>query len=203
MKIKVCGIRGQGNLNFLNASAVDFIGFIFYDKSSRNFDDGDINGSIDSKKQKVGVFVNEELAEVERLAALHQLDYLQLHGDESPEYCAKLKSKGHRLFKAFAVHDKLPKNLEDYQAVVDYFLFDTKGVAYGGNGTQFDWQVLDDYKLDTPFILSGGIGPQDAKAIATLSHPKLFAVDVNSRFERAPGLKDEQALNDFIKELKK
>lgn len=202
MKIKVCGIRNQNNLSFLNDSDVDLIGFIFYKKSSRNFSNGDIE-TIDSKKLKVGVFVNQELSEVERLAKKHKLDYLQLHGDESVEYCHELKNKGYKLFKAFSVYDQLPIILKDYKQAVDFFLFDTKGAAYGGNGMQFDWRILSDYQLDKPFILSGGIGPQDVESIKNISHPKLFAVDVNSRFEIAPGLKDEQVLKEFIEELKK
>ncbi|MDW3210743.1 MAG: phosphoribosylanthranilate isomerase [Reichenbachiella sp.] len=202
MKIKVCGIRNQDNLTFLNASEVDFIGFIFYNKSKRNFDDGDLNQTIKSDKLKVGVFVNERIEKVEIIAQTHHLDYLQLHGDESPAYCQALKEKGFRLFKAFSIHDVLPTDLKSYEDVVDYFLFDTKGAAYGGNGTQFDWSVLKQYKLSRPFILSGGIGLEDVAVIKKLDHPKLFAVDVNSRFEVSPGQKDEKALKEFIEELK-
>jgi len=203
MKIKVCGIRNQNNLAFLNGSDIDFIGFIFYGKSARNFDDGDLKDTIDSSKQKVGVFVNEKIEVVEEVAAKYDLNYIQLHGDESPSYCQSLKEKGYKLFKAFAVKDELPTNLVDYESVVDCFLFDTKGQAYGGNGKQFDWSVLDQYSLNKPFILSGGIGLEDLESIKNVAHPKLFAVDVNSRFEIAPGEKDEQKLKEFIEELKK
>lgn len=202
MKIKVCGIRNQSNLAFLNSSDVDFIGFIFYDKSKRNFEDGDIEGAIQSVQPKVGVFVNETLEKVEALAKTHQLDYLQLHGDESLLYCKTLKDKGYKLFKAFSVEDELPSDLEAYEQVVDFFLFDTKGASYGGNGTQFDWSVLNQYKLSKPFLLSGGIGIEDVVALRKIDHPKLYAVDVNSRFEVSPGQKDEQALKKFIEELK-
>lgn len=203
MKIKVCGIRTQSNLAFLNSSAVDFIGFIFFDKSGRNFSDGELMQGIDTAKQKVGVFVNESLERIESLAKAYALDYIQLHGDESPEFCQTLKTKGYKLFKAFALKDRLPDGLEAYAPHVDYFLFDTKGKAYGGNGAQFDWLVLGQYKLDKPFILSGGIGPEDVKSIQAIRHPQLFAVDINSRFEVAPGEKDEQKLKVFIEELKK
>ena len=202
MKIKVCGIKNQDNLSFLNGEDVDFIGFIFYEKSQRNFDNGDLNGRIESNKQKVGVFVNETIEKVTSIARAYDLDYLQLHGDESPEYCRKLSELGFKLFKAFSVHNQLPANLETYEPVVDYFLFDTKGAAYGGNGTQFDWRVLDQYKLDKPFILSGGIGPKDVHSLKKLAHDQLYAVDVNSRFELSPGQKDEQMLKKFIEELK-
>ncbi|MEP2026452.1 MAG: phosphoribosylanthranilate isomerase [Reichenbachiella sp.] len=202
MKIKVCGIRNQSNLAFLNAGEVDFIGFIFYAKSARNFEDGDIKNSIHSTKKKVGVFVNESLDQIMQIAERHELDYLQLHGDESPEYCLKLKNKGFGLIKAFAIQNALPDDLKSYESVVDYFLFDTKGASYGGNGTQFDWTVLSQYNLEKPFILSGGIGPDDVEMIKHLEHPKLFAIDVNSRFEIAPGEKDEQKLKVFFEELK-
>ncbi|WP_420581488.1 phosphoribosylanthranilate isomerase [Reichenbachiella sp.] len=203
MKIKVCGIRNRSNLTFLNESDVDFIGFIFYNKSKRYFEEGDIGGEIVSAKQKVGVFVNETIDNVVRLAQSHELNYVQLHGDETPEYCKALKKKGFKLFKAFSVYDELPTDLFSYEAVVDCFLFDTKGVSYGGNGTQFDWSVLEQYKMNKPFILSGGIGLEDVSSLMELNHPQLYAVDVNSRFEISPGQKDEQALKEFIKELKK
>ncbi|UXX78915.1 phosphoribosylanthranilate isomerase [Reichenbachiella carrageenanivorans] len=203
MKIKVCGIRTQSNLTFLSNSAVDFIGFIFYDKSGRNFNEGELLNGIDTQKQKVGVFVNESIAQIETLARMYGLDYIQLHGDESPEFCQTLKTKGYKLFKAFALKDQLPDGLEDYEPHIDCFLFDTKGKAYGGNGAQFDWSVLDQYKLEKPFVLSGGIGPKDVESIRAIRHPQLFAVDINSRFELAPGEKDEQKLKVFIEELKK
>lgn len=201
MRIKVCGIRNQKNLSFLNESDVDFIGFIFYAKSSRNFDGGNVE-SIESSKKKVGVFVNEDISTVENLAKTHRLDYLQLHGDETPDYCKTLKNKGYRLFKAFSVEDELPMHLDAYKSFVDYFLFDTKGKNYGGNGKQFNWSVLEDYELETPFILSGGIGPNDIERLQSLNNPRLYAVDVNSRFEISPGLKDESVLKEFIKKIK-
>lgn len=202
MKIKVCGIRNSGNLTFLNGSDVDFIGFIFYDKSKRNFEDGDLKGELQSNKQKVGVFVNKTIEEVTRIAQTYGLNYLQLHGDESPEYCRELKEMGFKLIKAFSVQNQLPGNLAEYESVVDYFLFDTKGASYGGNGTQFDWGVLEHYQMNKPFILSGGIGLEDISALKKLDHSQLYAVDVNSRFEVSPGLKDELKLKEFIEELK-
>ena len=203
MKIKVCGISRKANLDFLNASDVDFIGFIFYDKSVRNFVKGDIQSPVQSEKIKVGVFVNESINEIERIATTMDLNTIQLHGDESLETCAALKQKGFCVIKAFAIKDELPLELKKYRPEVDYFLFDTKGANYGGNGSQFDWSVLNDYELDKPFFLSGGIGLEDVEIIKQINHPKLMAVDVNSRFEVSPGLKNEKELKEFIEELKK
>lgn len=203
MRIKVCGISRQSNLDFLNSSNVDFIGFIFYHQSQRNFGDGDIKGGIHTIKNKVGVFVNEEVSRIDEMAQYHSLDYLQLHGDETVQECKMLKAKGYSVIKAFPVKDQLPSVLNDYEGVVDFFLFDTKGTKYGGNGTQFNWSILDDYNLNTQFILSGGIGLEDVDQIKSLSLSKLYAVDVNSRFEVMPGLKNEQELKEFIEELKK
>lgn len=204
MKIKVCGIRTKSNLTFLTHEAADFVGFIFYSKSSRNFPDGDLKPGdlIAYNKQKVGVFVDESIEAIENTVKTYALDYIQLHGNESPAYCKTLKKKGYKLFKAFSVMNELPDDLKDYEAYVDYFLFDTKGQYHGGNGVQFDWSLLEQYGLSNPFILSGGIGLDDIASLKELKHPKLFAVDVNSRFEVAPGYKNEEELKEFIKELK-
>ncbi|MEP4091030.1 phosphoribosylanthranilate isomerase [Reichenbachiella sp.] len=204
MKIKVCGIRTKANLTFLKQETVDFVGFIFYSKSGRNFVEGNLANDdlIHCDKQKVGVFVNESISTIEKTAKAYDLDYIQLHGDESTEYCRQLKMNGYKLFKAFSVSNELPSDLRDYEPYVDYFLFDTKGSSYGGNGTQFDWSVLDDYGLGKPFILSGGIGLEDVESLKKIEHPKLFAVDVNSRFEISPGDKDEARLKEFFNEIK-
>lgn len=205
MKVKVCGVRNKSNLDFLNQSSVDFIGFIFYAKSSRYFFDGDISQQdlMTCKKKKVGVFVNESIDKIEEVMNAYGLDVIQLHGDESPEDCQALKSKGYRLVKAFSVGTQLPVELSIYEPFVDYFLFDTKGKWYGGNGAQFDWSVLENYPLDKPFILSGGIGLEDVEEVKKINHSELYAIDVNSRLEVLPGLKDEVQTMKFLEELKK
>ncbi len=205
MIVKVCGIRNLGNLSYLNESDADWIGFIFYDKSKRNFPDGDLGDADLEKvtKKKVGVFVNEEPERLVKTADVYALDMVQLHGDESVEYCREVKEHGLWVMKAFSVKDKLPGNLGDYVGVVDYFLFDTKGVNPGGNGVQFDWSILEDYDLKTPFLLSGGIGEEDAEQIKKIKNPRLYGVDINSRFEIEPGLKNEELLEGFIKEIKR
>lgn len=205
MKIKVCGIRTKSNLGFLKASDVDMIGFIFYARSKRNFEDGELKAEdlLKVKKAKVGVFVNESLEKICETVDVYQLDYIQLHGDESPVFCEALKKKNYNLIKAFPVLDELPSDLEEYAPWVDYFLFDTKGSEYGGNGVQFDWSVLDHYHGSTPYLLSGGIGPSDVGGIKTSRGFNRFGVDVNSKFELSPGLKNEKALELFINQIKK
>lgn len=204
MKIKVCGIRNRSNLSFLNDHDVDFVGFIFYDQSSRYFEQGDLSADDleNCVKGRVGVFVNDSLESIIDISNKYQLDYIQLHGDESPEFCKTLKNKGLRLLKVFSITDNLPADITEYEGIVDFFLFDTKGKQRGGNGVRFDWAVLNDYKGYTPFILSGGIGPEDVDRIKDLKHQNLYAVDVNSRFENSPGMKDEKLLKKFIQELK-
>jgi len=204
LKVKVCGIRDKRNLEYLSDAAVDFVGFIFYEKSERYFEKGSIAASEmrNFKKEKVGVFVDAEINEMVFTAKKYHLDYLQLHGNESPETCLELKNKGFKVIKAIAVGKMLPENLSSYESTVDYFLFDTKGKLPGGNGQHFDWDCLKHYALKTPYFLSGGIDPKDAGRITALHSDKLIAVDINSRFEIQPGLKDEGKIKHFIKQLK-
>ncbi|PIB35606.1 hypothetical protein BFP72_09475 [Reichenbachiella sp. 5M10] len=205
MQVKVCGIRTQSNLSELKASEVDYVGFIFYRKSKRFFSDGDLSQdalhALD--KRKVGVFVNEAVDEIRSIAEAYRLDVLQLHGEESPEDCAALKKGGFAVWKAFPVYDALPAQLGMYADCVDAYLFDTKGVDHGGNGVKFDWSVLSQYRGEVPLVLSGGIGPEDVARLRDLNIEQLIAIDVNSRFEIEPGLKDVDLLNKFISETKK
>lgn len=205
MKIKVCGIRTKGNLHYLKNAKIDMIGFIFYDQSKRFFDDGElaVNDMLNVKKQKVGVFVNASKEEVFNIIDKYQLDAVQLHGEESPDYCLEISKKNVLVLKAFSVKDKLPNNLKTYEQVVDLFLFDTKGVEYGGNGVQFDWSILENYDLDRPFMVSGGIGPEDVEKLKNIKNKKLEGVDINSRFEIEPGLKDEVLIDRFVNEIKR
>lgn len=204
MKVKVCGIREVSNLTFLSKSKVDYVGFIFYDKSKRLVDDGNltVEDFLSFKKLKVGVFVNATATFVLETIKKYRLDGVQLHGTESVDYCEALQKSGCFVWKAFPVWDVLPDRLEDYEGSVDAFLFDAKGKDLGGNGIQFDWSVLENYKLSTPFILSGGIGAEDAERVMKLSNDRLIGVDVNSRFEVKTGLKDERLLDDFLNKIK-
>ena len=175
--------------------SVDLMGFIFWPKSSRYVSRRP--AYLPTKCKRVGVFVDEDIETVRRIAADYALAYIQLHGHESPEYCTRLKGLG--LIKAFniATADDFAQT-KPYAGLVDYFLFDTKGKYVGGNGEKFDWSVLSAYDGDTPFLLSGGIGPDDAERIRAFRHPMLAGIDLNSRFETAPAMKDVTALRTFL-----
>lgn len=202
MKVKVCGMREASNIGDLGKLEVDFIGFIFYNRSSRcveQFPNIDIPKTI----KRVGVFVNATIAEIEQKARFFNLDYIQLHGEESPEFCQQLKNRNYSLFKAFAVDDTFDfQRLESYENCCDYFLLDAKGASYGGNGIQFDWQVLDEYKSSKPFFLSGGIDLESIESVLNLKVPQLYGIDVNSKFEISPALKDVPKLKKLITQIK-
>ena len=202
--IKVCGMRDAENIREVEALGIDLMGFIFWPKSCRYVVERP--AYLPTKCKRVGVFVDEAIEQVKRIADEYALDFIQLHGHENPDYCAQLK--GMHLIKAISVSGR--DDIETYKAyegLVDYFLFDTKCPSVGGSGQQFDWSVLSAYDGDTPFLLSGGIGPHDAprlrQAFALDGFPveKCVGIDLNSRFELSPGLKDVNKLKEFIKEL--
>ncbi len=191
-------MRDAENIREVEALGIDLIGFIFWSKSSRYVSEKP--DYLPTKCKRVGVFVDEDIEVVKKMAQDYALDYIQLHGNETPDYCALLK--GHKLIKAFniATAEDFVKT-KPYENLANYFLFDTKGKSVGGNGTMFDWTVLAAYNGTTPFILSGGIGPDDAERVRAFHHPKCAGIDLNSRFELAPGLKDITALQTFFNEL--
>lgn len=200
--IKVCGMTEANNIRDIEQLGVDMIGFIFYPKSPRCL--CEIPEYLPVRAKRVGVFVNENKEDILMYADRFGLDYIQLHGNESPDYCRTLHSNGLRLIKAFSI--SLPKDLFDvsaYNGLCDYYLFDTKTPQFGGSGNQFDWNILHYYNGSTPFLLSGGINPYSAKAIKEFHHPRLAGIDLNSRFETAPGLKDVERIEMFLKELRK
>lgn len=206
MLIKVCGMREPDNIREVAALGIDWMGLIFYPRSPRGIEKGiwemeNENPLISIKK--VGVFVDASLEEMMETALLYRLDYLQLHGTETPDTCYALHKRGYSLIKAFSV--ATPDDLTGtalYEGRVDYFLFDTKCGSYGGSGKQFDWSVLQTYTGETPFLLSGGINPASVAAIESLRHPRFAGIDLNSGFEIEPGLKDVAALKRFIQEIK-
>ena len=156
---------------------------------------------------KVGVFVNATLPEIEAKARQHSLKFIQLHGDESPDFCASVQQLKLKVIKSFSIDNQFNfKILNEYKNYCDSFLFDTKGQQYGGNGTAFDWQLLDQYHVSKPFFLSGGIGPEsisDLKAfISTAAAQYCHAIDLNSRFETQPGQKNPETLKIFLKKIK-
>jgi phosphoribosylanthranilate isomerase len=203
MKLKVCGMIWPENLRELeNRVSPDFIGFIFYPKSKRNFfrGNGQIHQAIPPEK-RVGVFVNENLPTIIETAKQLEISTIQLHGNETPAFCADLKKKGFRIIKAFGI-----RNAEDfsryreYEGCCDFFLLDTKTEKHGGSGQKFDWQLLDDFPSETPYLLSGGIAPGDEEKIGQLKK-KPFALDINSRFETEPGTKDIERILTFKSKL--
>lgn len=200
--VKVCGMREAENIREVEALGIDLMGFIFWPKSSRYVSERP--AYLPTNCKRVGVFVDEDIETVKRIADDYALDYIQLHGHESPEYCAQLR--GFKLIKAFNIATTEDfKQTEPYTGIVDYFLFDTKGKSVGGNGEKFDWSVLSAYDDNTPFLLSGGIGPDDAEVLTSHSSPltskKCVGIDLNSRFEIAPGLKDINKLKEFLNAL--
>jgi indole-3-glycerol phosphate synthase len=205
--VKVCGMKYPGNINELTTLPIDYMGMIFYDKSPRNsagFDPKLFDGFPASVK-KVGVFVNEALGILSACIKKYQLDAVQLHGAETAAYCQDIKTNYPfvEVIKTFSVSEAADfEKTADYEGHCDYFLFDTKTPDYGGSGTKFDWNLLKCYKGRTPFFLSGGISEEDAGAIKNLSVKNLYGIDVNSKFETAPGLKNINSLKTFIKQLK-
>ena len=196
--IKVCGMREAENIRQAEALGIDLMGFIFWPKSKRYVSTPP--SYLPTKVKRVGVFVDEDIETVKRIAVEYSLDYIQLHGTESPEYVCQLREWP--LIKAFniASADDFAQT-KDYEGLVKLFLFDTKGKSVGGNGEKFDWDVLVAYNGHTPFLLSGGIGPDDAEKVKNFYHPKCAGIDLNSRFETTPGLKDIKQLKQFIQTL--
>ena len=198
-------MREAENIREVEALGIDMMGFIFWPKSSRYVSQRP--DYLPTKCKRVGVFVDEDPEQVKRLAAEYRLDYIQLHGHETPEVISYLRTPAlphPRILKAFniaTVEDFL--QTQPYEGLVDGFLFDAKGKSVGGNGEKFNWDVLDAYDGETPFLLSGGIGPDDVERVHAFRHPKCIGIDLNSRFELSPGLKDIAKLKEFIYNLKK
>lgn len=188
MKLKVCGLKFMENISEVVALAPDYLGFIFYPSSPRFVADLDpilVKEIIGPKK--VGVFVNAEMDVILEAVSKYGLDMVQLHGDESPQFVRAAKENGLRVIKVFRVSNQLPRDMEAYQAVAELFLFDTDTKAFGGSGKQFDWGLLKD--VSHPFLLSGGIGPDDIDRIKELNLKYMVGIDVNSRVEVEPGRK--------------
>jgi len=205
MMIKVCGMRDGNNIRALERLDINWMGFIFYPGSPRFVPDEDkYNTAIQScTKVRVGVFVNENREEIVRKVAKYQLDFVQLHGDESPNFCRQLQEADCPVIKAFAISsEKDLQQTADYEPFVAYFLFDTKGSKWGGTGRRFDWAVLEAYRGDIPFLLSGGIGLENVRDLQLFTHPLLAGIDLNSRFELSPALKDVRMVERFVNQLR-
>ncbi|MFM2369056.1 MAG: hypothetical protein RL619_1356 [Bacteroidota bacterium] len=202
MKLKICGMKYPNNILEVGSLLPDYMGFIFWEKSARYFE-GSIP-ELPKSIKKVGVFVNATQEEILKKIVQYDLQAVQLHGQESVEFCLDLKDKidnSIEIIKVFSVDDSFDfEVLKPFEAVCDYFLFDTKGKLPGGNGTTFDWKVLEKYPSSKPFFLSGGIGINEMGAVNEISKTNLpiYAIDVNSKFEIEPGLKNIQLCRDAL-----
>ncbi len=204
-KIKVCGMREAENILELSQFDIDYVGFIFYKESPRFVGDSFVvPEALPSEIKKVGVFVNEDTEVMLKLVDRHQLDYVQLHGDESAEVCEMLKHSGIGVIKAFGVKRDFDfKRTDAYSRSVDYFLFDTAGEKRGGTGASFDWNVLGMYSGTIPYFLSGGIDHHSIDLIKKLNDSKIYAIDVNSKLEVRPGIKDVEKVEEFVNAKKR
>lgn len=199
-------MREPKNIEQVAQLGVDMMGFIFYPKSPRYVSHVLARSDADRKVCRVGVFVNDSIHEILDKIRSFSLNAVQMHGSESRELCEQLREANGdiKIIKAISVSNVGDiQKYKEYVGAVDYFLFDTKCKTVGGSGQQFDWQVLDEYDGDVPFLLSGGIGPEDAFRIRTFHHSQCVGIDLNSRFEIEPGVKDVEKLNKFLNEIKK
>lgn len=196
--IKVCGMRKAENIRDVEALGIDWMGFICWPKSSRNVDCQP--SYLPEKCERVGVFVDADIEFIkDRIEMLH-LTRLQLHGKEAPEKCLKIADEtGLPITKVVSVNNEEDiKRASLYEGIADYLLFDTKCKCVGGSGEQFDWDILQHYTGTTPFLLAGGIGPGDEERVCAFHHSRFVGIDLNSRFEIAPALKDTEKLKTFI-----
>jgi phosphoribosylanthranilate isomerase len=211
MRIKVCGMTNTEQVMQLDTMGVAFAGFIFYPKSPRyvfrHMSRPEIKKIKGQHINKVGVFVNAPVEELLQTVDDCGLHLVQLHGDETPKYCEKVADYV-GVIKAFRLRedDQVLWKVKDYQDIADMFLFDTDGTGYGGTGKKFNWTMLKGLNIHKPFFLSGGIGPGDVEELSSFAKDPvakdLFSIDVNSKFETIPGLKDMQAVEKFVEAIK-
>ena len=198
---KVCGMREAGNIREVEALGIDWMGFIFWAHSARNVSLKP--DYLPSRCKRVGVFVNAPMAFIQEKVGEFGLDILQLHGSEDEDFIRQLRSELPSLTLVKALNVAREEDLEQskrYEGLCDYFLFDTKAEKVGGNGKAFDWNILHSYKGNTPFLLSGGIGPDDKERLRAFHHPQMAGIDLNSRFEIRPAVKDIHLLKSFLHE---
>jgi len=196
MKIKVCGLRIAENIEAVSALGPDYMGFIFYDKSARFAEDinEEVLDAIPVHINKTAVFVDENVKTISALTDKYNFDFVQLHGNETPAFCKSLRDKA-IVIKAFGVNKDFDfSQLTKYKNKVDLFLFDTKTDLHGGSGKSFDWSILDKYDMEIPFFLSGGLGLDNLEEVKKMTHPQFYGVDLNSKFETSPGVKDIEKL---------
>ncbi len=212
MIIKVCGMREARNISQLAELGIDYMGFIFHKPSKRFFGypDKDFLAFLPNSIKKTGVFVNEDAEEIVDKVIRYNLDAVQLHGEETPEFCMQLQTLASLrsgckiiIIKAFGVFKGFEFNhLQAFCPNVDFFLFDTKTSGHGGSGISFDWTILGDYNLETPYFLSGGLSPENISEV-NFKDDRLYGLDLNSKFETEPGIKDIEKLRSLIQLIKK
>ncbi len=201
LKLKVCGMCNPANVSEVLELKPDFVGFIFHLPSPRNCENPpDLLYPATTKR--VAVTVDENFETLYKIQMLFHPDYYQLHGDETPFFCKKVKTELAPVIKAFRIDETFDFNLPLlYQDSSDIFLFDARGEKAGGNGIRFDWSLLQKYKGTTPFMISGGITPGMGKEICAIDYPQLLGVDINSGFENSPGIKNIEQIKQFKNEI--
>ncbi|MFA5818642.1 MAG: phosphoribosylanthranilate isomerase [Bacteroidales bacterium] len=206
LKIKICGMREPENILEVAELKPDLMGFIFYPSSSRYAAEilvPDIMTKLPPYIRKTGVFVNSDFEEITSTVRKYSLDLVQLHGDETPDICGRLRETGIPVIKAFNIKESTGFKLcSEFITCTDYFLFDASTSSFGGSGYKFDWKILDKYDLEHPFFLSGGITPRDVNNILEITNPAFYGIDLNSRFEVSPGLKNIVTLKKFISDIR-
>ncbi len=202
-KIKICGLKDPDNIREVLALQPDYIGFIFYPPSKRFVDSLDAAWvSRLAGANKTGVFVNADEQQVSTCVERYGFQTVQLHGNEDAAYCGQLKESGVTVIKAFGIDEGFDwSRVAAYADTTDYFLFDTQSSGYGGAGVHFDWRLLQGYALEKPFFLSGGIGAENFREALNLGDERLYALDLNSRFETAPGIKDIELLKQTLQTI--
>ena len=200
MKLKVCGMKFSENITEIESLKPDFMGFIFYKKSKRFFDESKL--ILNDKINRVGVFVNQDISEVIKNVKKYKLNYAQLHGEEDVKYCLSIKSIC-KVIKVFKIDNTFNfDSIKKFENVSDYFLFDTKTNLHGGSGKKFDWTILKNYDSKKHFFLSGGISEDDVEEIIKIKtiHP-IIGIDINSRFELPSLKKDRAKIKSLIKKI--
>ncbi len=204
IKIKICGLKDPENTRDVLSLRPDYIGFIFYPASKR-FVGSHLDAGWTARLEganKTGVFVNADEEQVTHYVGQYGFQAVQLHGNEDPAYCARLRATGITVIKAFGIDERFDwGRLGEYDNTADYYLFDTHSKQHGGTGMRFDWKLLEGYTFEKPFFLSGGIGPENIQAALKLSDNRLYALDLNSKFETAPGIKDIERLKQTLQTI--
>ncbi len=207
LKIKICGMNNANNIQEIADLQPDYLGFIFYTGSPRYCGhlDSHILINLNNHIEKVAVFVNETLEEIQRIISKYHIQTVQLHGNELPEFCDNLRQKKIKVIKAFGIDKNFNYNtLKQYKETIDFILFDTKSTQHGGSGQSFDWELLNKkYTLSHPFFIGGGVGTENLNdLISKTKNLPLYAVDLNSKLELSPGIKNVQKVKQAIEIIK-